>query len=468
MSVHRSISQPMPFFGVFGAPLRFLALVALALVLPSALISGCLYSARQSLEARLGQMRAEGEATTTEELSAWYAPIADEENAAIPLEKASRIAQGLKGSMPDYLSALEHKGEGGRPWKELRGEIAEWLTSRSAYLDALREASRRNRYRYSGSLMRDDYWTQITDAMGRFQYDGRFLAAAALFEAFDGETGAGAADMIAAIRFSDLLRTEPSLPLQGCRLEMRRTAFQMIASALAASPFTDAQLRELSHALEGVKDTDSAYRAFVGARCSHLTSFRNRLSSAVFSSVLNPVYLSAPWFVDRSLVASDLAIPASRLLAEQRRKAFAFFRDASRLGNEEDYVSLPVIGLKVGNPYGFYGLNDYLSLISPFDEDAARWDVTRVGVAAERYRLVHGNWPGQLAALAPEFITDLPADLYDGNPLRYLRRKDGIVVYSIGPDLKDDGGVELARHHDGRGNGDITFELTSPPTTRLD
>ena len=31
-------------------------------------------------------------------------------------------------------------------------------------------------------------------------------------------------------------------------------------------------------------------------------------------------------------------------------------------------------------------------------------------------------------------------DPFDGKPLRYLLRGDGVIVYSIGPDAKDDGG----------------------------
>jgi hypothetical protein len=47
------------------------------------------------------------------------------------------------------------------------------------------------------------------------------------------------------------------------------------------------------------------------------------------------------------------------------------------------------------------------------------------GLAAERYRLLHDRWPNQL--------DDMPADPYDGKPLRYRKTPDGIVIYSIGP-----------------------------------
>jgi hypothetical protein len=61
-------------------------------------------------------------------------------------------------------------------------------------------------------------------------------------------------------------------------------------------------------------------------------------------------------------------------------------------------------------------------------------------LAVERYRLARGRWPESLAALVPEFLAAVPADPYDGQPLRYRRLADGVVVYSVGPDGADGGG----------------------------
>src|SRR5262249_23306001 len=47
-----------------------------------------------------------------------------------------------------------------------------------------------------------------------------------------------------------------------------------------------------------------------------------------------------------------------------------------------------------------------------------------VMVALERYRLAHTRWPDSLAALVPKFLPKVPLDPYDGQPLRYRKRKD--------------------------------------------
>jgi hypothetical protein len=65
-----------------------------------------------------------------------------------------------------------------------------------------------------------------------------------------------------------------------------------------------------------------------------------------------------------------------------------------------------------------------------------------IACALERYRLANGHFPEKLDALAPQFISPLPSDVLTGEPYNYRRPDDGqFVLYSIGWDEKDDGGV---------------------------
>jgi hypothetical protein len=66
---------------------------------------------------------------------------------------------------------------------------------------------------------------------------------------------------------------------------------------------------------------------------------------------------------------------------------------------------------------------------------------TRVACALERFRLRHGAFPETLGELVPAFLPSIPADVIDGQPVRYLRPKpDQFVLYSIGKNARDDGG----------------------------
>jgi hypothetical protein len=62
--------------------------------------------------------------------------------------------------------------------------------------------------------------------------------------------------------------------------------------------------------------------------------------------------------------------------------------------------------------------------------------------ALERYRRTRGEYPETLAPLVPQFIAKLPIDLMTGEALKYERtEKDKFRLYSVGWNLKDDGGV---------------------------
>jgi hypothetical protein len=66
---------------------------------------------------------------------------------------------------------------------------------------------------------------------------------------------------------------------------------------------------------------------------------------------------------------------------------------------------------------------------------------TIAALAAERYRLANGRWPESLSGLVPAYLKEVPRDPYDGAPLRLRRLADGLVIYSVGVDGKDNGGT---------------------------
>jgi serine/threonine protein kinase len=91
------------------------------------------------------------------------------------------------------------------------------------------------------------------------------------------------------------------------------------------------------------------------------------------------------------------------------------------------------------------------------DQDRlARLRCAVLALAAERHRLARGRWPDGLASLGlpPELLQDP----YDGQPLRYRRLADGVVVYSPGPDRADNGGA-LNRSRSPRDGTDTGFRL---------
>lgn len=63
---------------------------------------------------------------------------------------------------------------------------------------------------------------------------------------------------------------------------------------------------------------------------------------------------------------------------------------------------------------------------------------SRLRLALLAYKLKNGNTPETLKKLVPEYLTEIPADPFDGKPIRYNQEKN--ILYSVGKNIIDDGG----------------------------
>ena len=85
-------------------------------------------------------------------------------------------------------------------------------------------------------------------------------------------------------------------------------------------------------------------------------------------------------------------------------------------------------------------------------------------VAAERFRLAEGRWPTDLAELVPKYLASVPADPFDGQPLRFKRTGGKFVVYSLLPDgLDSEGDLGEGYCHSGP---EIGIQLFDPVLRR--
>ncbi len=80
-------------------------------------------------------------------------------------------------------------------------------------------------------------------------------------------------------------------------------------------------------------------------------------------------------------------------------------------------------------------------------------------LAIEAFRHRNGRYPERLDDLVSGYLPRLPIDYADHRPLRYRRKDDDYVLYSIGTNGLDDGGrsSNAKRRRDYEGNGDAVF-----------
>lgn len=70
----------------------------------------------------------------------------------------------------------------------------------------------------------------------------------------------------------------------------------------------------------------------------------------------------------------------------------------------------------------------------------ARIRLILLGMAINSFKITNGRLPKSLIEMTPEFISDIPLDPFDEEPLRYLQNEKDYILYSIGPYGIDDQG----------------------------
>ena len=92
---------------------------------------------------------------------------------------------------------------------------------------------------------------------------------------------------------------------------------------------------------------------------------------------------------------------------------------------------------------------DFSGIIQYVDREAACRPSLKLILAAQRYYRLHGDWPGKLDDLVPDFIKALLADPLGKAGETMLMRRDGddLIIYSVADNGVDDGGaINSSRH----------------------
>jgi hypothetical protein len=164
---------------------------------------------------------------------------------------------------------------------------------------------------------------------------------------------------------------------------------------------------------------------------------------------LNP-RVEIPWGTMRAAVFNPQA--TRRVFAETARSRIANVSKAFREMTPEDPTLSEFSLLRdvfSGNTLGRSICRILLPASHGALEQKCRANVdlaaTRILLALKAYKLEKAKLPATLAELVPEYLDNVPLDDYDGQPMRYNAAKK--VVYSVGKNLTDDGGIGTRADH---------------------
>jgi hypothetical protein len=256
------------------------------------------------------------------------------------------------------------------------------------------------------------------------------------------------ADTMLAFRCADAIESEPFMISQIVRCRIVEGDLQPIWEGLSAHRWSENQLEELQRYFlkqDLLARFSQSLKADVAFTCGWIdslsddpssldviddASFPNSPVEALLDGHILPrgwIYqneLSAARFCGESL-SSDVVAQSQRVYPELSASNAALFEH------------LPT------NAYNF-AFKHVGGVVSPQGFARAQTDINLalVACALERFRMAHGHFPENLAALAPEFLETVPHDIINGEPLHYRLTKGGnFTVYSVGWNGKDDGGM---------------------------
>ncbi|MCH7727332.1 MAG: hypothetical protein IH991_12755 [Planctomycetes bacterium] len=92
-----------------------------------------------------------------------------------------------------------------------------------------------------------------------------------------------------------------------------------------------------------------------------------------------------------------------------------------------------------------------------FMRNAGRRQLLITELAIRAHRLEQGQLPAKLEDLVPEYLPAVPQDPFAQRPLVYRVVKNDFLLYSVGPNKKDDGGINTAGPEWLR-NGDVFLD----------
>jgi hypothetical protein len=148
----------------------------------------------------------------------------------------------------------------------------------------------------------------------------------------------------------------------------------------------------------------------------------------------------------------DAHVAAAKDMDPVKRKAIMEQRVPQRLGKEEEEF---IVGIAQAAKEGPEELSRFMGEVYfdrhslPIDtgmRSRAHFDVVRAGYAAYLYRFREGSHPDSVDLLTP-ILNEFPIDRFTGEPLKLRVVDDGIVIYSVGTNRIDDGGVPIEENH---------------------
>jgi len=272
----------------------------------------------------------------------------------------------------------------------------------------------------------------------------RLLAVQTRLLAEKGDNERAWKNVLTGYKLVDALRTESIIATQLSRLSIYGIVDQIAVDLSKTSMPSDAQCEAIANAVKSFVDVGPIVRSMDGERLS--------LSDWIFTQLG-----SDPWKIVELAGgnASEASVMERIELRVIASKPYRQFMQASCLDDMLGMVKFVEI------PFWSAPLSDRRRLEASFPRwnsigamtaisaanihikhanTVAKAVLTGTAMSLMRHKLAHGGFPATLAECDTKFLPVQPVDPFSGKAPIYRLEGNGFVLYSIGENMKDDGG----------------------------
>jgi hypothetical protein len=421
----------------------------------------------REIDRRFAAIRTAGLPASGEELNAWRLPVPDSENGALILTQAFALARTFPDSRSNLVVASELLKRTNQWSAEIHEIVSEYALTNAAAIAKVREAARFQQFRFSA----DFSYALETELphLGHLKNLARIVALQSALAAEAGHADEWPDQAVLLLNLASTIDEEPTIISHLVRNAIVRMAVTVTERGINRAVPGNEACKKLQNAFTRVGKTNLLARALIGERAMDIPIFRlswseiqnfNQNGEGENQPRKPQHYSGKPQFIfwlsgffERDLnfylQTMDRGISLAKLPPPENLALANALQEASQMAQTNRYI------------YSAMLLPAFASVARREASTQAQVELAQVAMAAARFHNTRGAWPDNLKVLVPQFLDFVPADPFDGAPMRYHLLNKGWLIYSVDADGHDDGGRESPDHKKSTDTNsyDITFTV---------
>lgn len=409
------------------------------------------------VQERIDAIRRAGYPVSMLDLAKVYPPLPDNQNSVVIYQKAFSHYISPSSSYtnwPVFSAAWQYPFTPLPP--DIKEDMAGFIAKNQTTLGLLHQAAAiENSWFDDGFTNANGMPTSFGPRFVSIRQCAQLLALTAILQSENRQSMPAAETILDSLALARSMNRDPMLVPQMIRAACLQLSCTTLEFALSRNAFSDADLRRLQAALAAAQTSGSFKLSVAYERCMAI-SYHDKMLARPFlgergetlEARLNDIYFRVRYYresdfityldlVERHVTAAKMPYPKQLEAVKQLHTETTNFADTSAV-------------------FGMFTPN-WKPAFETYATAIAKLSLGQTALAIERYHLAnHDQFPGTLQDLVPAYLPAVPADPFDGKPLRYNRLPKGYLIYSIGKDYVDNGGAEWNTTNE---TGDITFTV---------